>query len=93
MRVLGQKSQTIFFLNEKILHQKKHKKQTKTFTQIFLSASKSIKSKQATFTHKKHKMQTSNLCLDIFMRLKRGQKIGGFFFLDAFKKYKAQTSE
>ena len=38
-------------------------------------------------------MQTSNLCLDIFMRLKRGQKIGGFFFLDAFKKYKAQTSE
>ena len=58
MRLLGQKFQVFLLF---------------FFMKMFYTQKK-LKSKQATFTHKKHKTQTSNLHSDISMRLKRGKR-------------------
>ena len=47
-----------FYFFEEILHTNKHKMQTSNFHSDIFKRLKSIKIKQATFTHKKHKMQT-----------------------------------
>ena len=58
--------------------------QTSDFHSDILIRLKSIKSKQASFTHKKHKMQISDFHSDIFIHLKRGKKIDGFLSLRCF---------
>ena len=64
---------------KKFYAQKKHKKQTSDFHSDIFIRLKSIKSKQATFTHKKHKMQTS--FVDAFKkRQKMRMKMLSFLF-------------
>ena len=53
--VLRRNFRPFYFFYEEILHTKKHKKQISDFHSDIFIRLKSIKSKQMTFTHKKHK--------------------------------------
>ena len=65
MRLFGEFQAYIFF-HEEILHIKKSiKSKQATFTQIFYTPKKHKKHKKATFTHKKHNKQASDLHSDI----------------------------
>ena len=75
MRSLGEILSLLTYVFVKRFYiQKKHKMQIRDFHSDIFVLLKSIKSKQATFTHKKRKMQISDFHSDIFICLKRRQK-------------------